>query len=224
MIRAGLFAALLPVAAAAQSPVSLPAGCEGYVTVQKRSCTVSHYFTCDGDPEGHQWRVDYGEVGMLYMGRIDAETQGIESFHIEANSVERLAPNPADPASLTELLATGRDEWDFQTVSDPLAVTIFRGHDELTGNQVTIDGVTLDETIFDVTATDPTGAELWRVTGSEFVSREWRTFLSGVRVVTTPDEQYETDARPVEFLFPGEEGFLSATPRHECSNVLSKGQ
>ena len=223
MIRA-IVIAMLPVAAVAQSPVSLPAGCNAYVTIQKRSCIVSHNFTCDGDEPGHQWRVDYGEAGMLYMGRIDAETQWIESFHIRADVVERLAPDPIDPASLSDLLAHGRDDWDFRTVSDPYAVTVFRGHDELTGNQVTIDGVTLEETVFDVTATDPSGVELWHVTGSEFVHREWRTFLSGVRVVTTPDDQFETDGRPVEFIFPGEAGFLSATPRHECGLVMSKGR
>ena len=224
MIRALALALLLPAAAAAQSPVNLPAGCEAYVTIQKRSCVVTHNFTCDGDPAGHQRRVDYTEEGMIYMGRIDAETQWIESFHIRADVIERLAPDPADPASLTDLLQTGRDTWDFQTVSEPPAITVYRGHDELTGNQIVIDGVTLEETVFDVIASDPSGAELWRVTGSEFVHRDWRIFLSGVRVVTTPSEQFETDGRPVEFIFPGEPGFLSATPRHDCGNVMSKGQ
>lgn len=213
---------LLPGIAVAQAPVSLPAGCDAYVTIQKQSCIVSHVFTCEADPEGHQRRVDYDRTGMTYMGRIDAETQWIESFHIRTDNVERLAPDPTDPASLTELLATGIDTWDFQTMSEVYGVTTYRGFDRLTGERVTIDGVVLDQTEFEVTVTGPSGAVLWSVEGREFVHRDWRMFLSGQRSVTTELEQYQTDARPVEFIFPGEPGFLTSEPRHGCGDMMSK--
>lgn len=222
MIRfAGLL--LLPVTAAAQAPVSLPAGCEAYVTIQKRSCIVSHVFTCDTDPEGHQRRVDYDEDGMTYMGRIDRETQWIESFHVRADSVERLSPSPRDPASFTELTETGIDSWDFQTTSEPFAVTTYRGYDRLTGETVTIDGVALEVTEFEVTVTDGLGGFLWSVEGREFMNRDWRIFLSGVRTITTRLDEYETDGRPVDFIFPGEPGFLSAEPQNDCGELMSKG-
>ena len=208
---------------AAQAPVSLPAGCDAYVTIQKRSCIVSHVFTCDADPAGHQRRVDYDEDGMTYMGQIDNETQWIESFHVRAESVERLSPSPADPASFSELIGTGIDSWDFQTVSEPFAVTVYRGYDRLTGEKVTIDDVTLELTEFEVTVTDGLGGFLWSVEGQEFINRDWRIFLSGVRTVTTRTDSYQTDGRPVDFIFPGEPGFLSAEPLHDCGEVMSKG-
>jgi len=221
MIR---FAALLllPGLAVAQAPVSLPAGCDAYVTIQKRSCIVSHLFTCEADPAGHQRRVDYDETGMTYMGRIDAETQWIESFHVRAQNVERLVPEPADPASFSELVETGIDSWDFRTDSDAFSVTAYRGFDRLTGQSVTIDGVALDETEFEVTVTDGMGGFLWSVEGREYIHRDWRVFLSGIRSVDTGADEYQTDGRPVEFIFPGEPGFLSATPLHDCGEMMSK--
>ncbi len=85
-----------------------------------------------------------------------------------------------------------------------------------------IDGVTLEETAFDVVATDTSGAELWLVTGNEYIMRDWRTFLSGTRTVTLPDETFETDGRPVDFAFPGEAGFLALSPRFDCGVMMSK--
>lgn len=215
--------ALIPFPALAQAPVTLPMGCEAYVTIQKRSCIVSHVFTCSDDPAGHQRRIDYSESGMTYMGLIDAETQWIESFHAQDARVERLAPGAPDPASLTELVETGLDTWDFQTLSDTYGVTAYRGYDRLSGREVTIDGVTLDETEFEVTVTDGYGEFLWSVSGHEYIHRDWRIFLSGIRTVTTPTDAYETDGRPVEFIFPGEPGFLSATPIYDCGQMMSKG-
>ncbi len=224
MIRAvaiGLaLAAPAPLWAAGQ--IALPQGCTGYVTVQKRGCTVSHLFTCTADPTGNQRRIDLDEDGMIYMGQTDAETQWIESHHIVAGTVDRLGPDPLDPASFTELVETGRDTWDFTTTSEPFAVTVYRGEDRLTGRTEVVDGVTLEETAFEVVVSDPLGGELYRVQGNEYIQRDWRTFVSGVRTITMPDEQFETDGRPVEFAFPGEPGFLANRPQYDCGMMMSK--
>lgn len=228
MIRTALFslAALsgltLPGAVAAQA-VSLPAGCEAYVTVQKRSCTVSTLFRCAADPEGHQRRMDFDEDGLTYTGMIDAETRWVESYYAADAYTDRLAPNPVDPASFTDLIATGYDDWDFGTVSDLYGETYYRGYDRLTGVVETIDGVTIEQTEFDVVAYDALGTELWRTVGNEYIHRDWRTFLSGTRTVTTATDVFETDGRPVEFAFLGEAGFLSTEPRYDCGAMLSKG-
>lgn len=222
MIR--LLAPLLLLAApAAAQTVSLPAGCEAYVTVQKRSCIVSTLFRCAADPEGHQRRMDFDEDGLVYAGMIDAETRWVESFYVSGAYTDRLAPNPADPASFTALIETGYDDWDFSTISDPYAETIYRGYDRLTGVVEEIDGVTLEQTEFNVVAYAPDGLELWRTTGNEYINRDWRTFLSGTRTVTTPTEVFETDGRPVEFAFPGEDGFQTTQPLYDCGVMLSKG-
>lgn len=227
MIRPLAMACLLANPVTAQSMgqsdnIALPAGCTAYVTIQKRGCNVSHLFTCEGDPEGYQRRIDLNEEQVVYAGIIDAETEWIESNHFLSGSTDRLAPGAPDPASLTDLIQTGQDTFEFSTISDPFGVTVYKGSDVLTGVTVTIDGVQLEETYFEVIASDPSGVELWRVKGNEYISRDWRTFLSGSRTVTTPSDVFETDGRPVEFVFPGESGFLSARPRHDCGVMLSR--
>ena len=202
----------------AQDNFSLPAGCTGYVTVQKRGCVVSHLFTCQGDPAGHQRRVDMTEAGLAYLGTIDAETNWIESDHIAAGYSETLVPGGADPASFTQLLATGHDDWDFQTTASDGFSSRSVGTDDIIDPNVVIDGVALQMTNFVIRVTDPvSGVELWRGGGHEYIHPEWRTFLSGIRTITTPTETYDTDNSPVEFAFPGEGGFLSSKPRYGCS-------
>ncbi len=217
----GILALAAP--AAAETTFSLPQGCTGYVTVQKHGCSVSHLFTCEGDHAGHQRRVDMDESGMTYMGVIDAETQWVESFHASTGETTRLAPGAADPANFSELLATGRDGMDFQTTSDMFGMNRYKGEDRLTGETVVIDGVTLQRTEFDMVVTDDAGNTIWTVTGSEFIHPEWRTFLSGTRKYVTTTDEFEEDQSPAAFIFPGEPGFLSSTPRYDCGVVVSQG-
>lgn len=223
-MRLAIAAALIlsPTLAAAQARTfSLPQGCTAYLTVQSKACQVSHHFTCEGDPEGLQRRVDLDEEGVSYIGAIDAEAQWMESFHVNAGYSERLGDNPADPASFSELTATNRDSYDFTMVSDQIGTTRFVGEDTLTGEVVTIDGVTLDRTAYQIRAIAEDGTELWRAEGNEFISREWRMFLSGVSRYSTPNGDFEDDNSPVEFIFPGDAGFLSANPKFGCGVVMS---
>ena len=211
----------VPVQSQSVETFALPAGCTAYVTVQSKDCTVDHHFTCEGDVEGTKRRVSLDEEGLTYVGEIDFETQWVQSFHPRSNFTETLAPNPADPASFTELLDTGIDTYDFRTTSDQVGTTRYVGADELTGRTVTIDGVTLEETAYQITAYNEAGDEVWAAKGNEFISRDWRRFLSGTGVVTVPGDSYEKDGSPVEFIFPGEAGFLSANPKHGCGVVMS---
>ncbi len=210
-----------PAAAQQTDKFRLPAGCDAYLTVQDRSCSVDHHFRCDTDPSGHQRRVSFDEEGMTYLGMIDAETQWIQSFHARAGSTERLAPAPNDPASFSQLIATGRDDYDFVTLSDKYGPTHFKGTDTLTGRDVEIDGVVLQETAFQITATTPDGTVLWTSQGNEFISRDWQMFVSGTGTTTTPTDSFEKDDTPVEFIYPGEPGFLSTRPKHGCGVMLS---
>lgn len=210
-------------AAAQDTPrtFSLPAGCNAYLTVQSESCQVSHYFQCADDTQGHQRRVTLDEGGMTYAGEIDREAQWISSFHVLSDHRERLESNPDERASLTDLIETGVDDYDFQTLSDEIGTTRYVGQDTLTGRQVTIDGVTLDETTYDITAFDAAGNEIWSAEGREFINRNWRMFLSGTGTVTSPGGSVERSNRPVEFIYPGEAGFLSSSPKHGCGIAIS---
>ncbi len=186
------------------------------------ACTVSHHFTCDADPEGWQRRVDMDEGGIAYFGAIDSETQWIESNHVLTEHSERLAPNPADPASFTGLISTNLDTFDFETLSDEIGPTRYVGQDRLTGETVTIDGVTLDRTEYSIKAFMPDGTLVWSGEGSEYISRDWRMFLSGTGTIIAGGESTTSDDAPVEFIMPGEPGFLSVSPKHGCGVVMSK--
>ena len=210
------------VAQDAPATFSLPAGCDAFLTVQTESCQVGHHFTCQGDPEGHQRRVTLDEQGMTYVGEIDGETQWISSFHVLSGHRERLESNPVERASISDLIQTGVDDFDFRTLSDEIGTTRYVGQDTLTGREITIDGVTLAETTYDITAFDEAGNEIWSAQGREFISRNWRMFLSGTGTVTTPEGQYERSNKPVEFIYPGESGFFSDRPKFEC-NVIESG-
>lgn len=225
-IAAGaLMAAALPLAASAQSPqFSLPANCTAFLTIQMRSCTVSHHFTCSDDPTGHQRRVDLDQNGMVYLGTIDAEAQWVSSYHPLSDHYETLAPDPVDPASFSRLAASGLDSYDFRTFSDQIGTTRYVGQDTLTGRTVTIDGVTLEETEFQIAAYDPDGTEIWRSAGNEFISRDWAMFLSGTSTVAIGVESFDIDDTPVEFINPGETGFLSSQPKHGCGAVVSRAE
>ncbi|MCB5199283.1 hypothetical protein LGQ03_08520 [Loktanella sp. TSTF-M6] len=224
MIRVGALLCVLagPVTAQAPDTFSLPAGCDAFVTIQSRSCSVEHHFTCAGDAEGVKRRVSLSEDGLTYAGSTDTEAQWLDSFHPFTGHSERLESSPADPASLTELLETGRDSYDFTTLSDQVGPTRYVGADTLTGEVVTIDDVTLRRTAYQITAYAADGTELWSSAGNEYVSDDWRMFIGGTGRVTVPGDAYDKNDSPVEFIFPGEPGFLSANPKHDCGVMLSQ--
>ncbi|MBS1301802.1 hypothetical protein [Loktanella sp. SALINAS62] len=224
MIRATAFLCVLAGPAIAQTPdtFSLPAGCSAFVTIQSRSCAVEHHFTCDADGAGVKRRASLNEDGLVYLGSTDSESQWLNSFHPVTGHAERLESDPADPASLTELLRTGRDSYDFVTLSDEIGPTRYVGEDRLTGEVVTIDDVTLQRTEYQITAFAPDGREMWSSAGNEFVSDDWRMFIGGTGRITVPGDSFEKNDSPVEFIFPGEPGFLSANPKHDCGVMMSQ--
>ena len=213
----------LPVAATGQTSqtFTLPEGCDAYLTVQSASCQVDHHFTCVGDPEGHKRRVSFDEEAMTYFGTIDNETQWVGSFHPLTGHSEELEESPVDPASFSELIETGRDSYDFKTLSEEIGTTRYVGADELTGNTITIDDVTLEETNYQITAYDEAGDEMWSSKGQEYINRNWRMFMAGTGVITVPGDTFEKNDTPVEFIYPGERGFLSINPKHGCGVVMS---
>ncbi len=217
-------AILWATGAQAQDTFSLPQGCDAFVTVQNADCSVDHHFICTRDPEGIKQRVSLDEQGLTYLGSTDRETQWINSFHPLTGHSERLEDSPVDPASLSELIETGKDTYDFKTLSDEVGTTRYVGQDSLTGREITIDDVTLAETEYNITAFAEDGTEIWSSSGNEFISRDWRTFLAGTSVTETSNGQFESNGRPVEFIYPGEPGFLSANPKHGCGVVMSSFQ
>lgn len=219
-MKLALFIAVLAAPVAAQD-VGQPKGCTAFLTVHTRSCSVDHYFRCPTDNKGDVHRTEYSENGMTYMGTTDVEAQWITSHHIAGEFTEVLEHNPAKPASFSDLLATSVNEYDFVTMSQENGPTNYIGRDTLTGKQVMIDGVTLDETTYEVTSYDDEGSMIFASKGREFISRDWRIFFGGQGTVKTPERSFKTDNTPVEFIHPDETGFLSKKPKYGCDTLMS---
>ncbi|MDO6591364.1 hypothetical protein DS901_10190 [Loktanella sp. D2R18] len=216
------FIAASPAAAqTGPATFSLPVGCTAYLTTQNANCEVEHHFICESDPAGYQQRASLDERGMTFLAVIDAEAQWIKSYSPASGINERLLPDAADPASVSELITTGVDHYDFYSDRDPIGPVHYVGADRLTGREVTIDGVTLLETSYEITASAPDGTIEWSARGSEYVSPDWQRFFggTGVRSFSHGEESY--DERPIEFIFPGEPGFLSTRPKHGCGVAIS---
>jgi hypothetical protein len=189
------------------------------MTVQSKACRVSHYYKCAADAPGDQWRVDMDQEGPFFYSRIDREAQWLESYDPE---MQVLDPSPADPASFSELLSTGIDTWDFTVSKADGTGNRAVGYDRLTGQVVVIDGITLSQTEVDFTEYDLAGTVTRRSRGNEYLHPEWRMFFAGPGETDLGDGQWRPiDGSPVEFIFPGEEGFLETQPKYDCDALTA---
>jgi len=211
------------VTSAAAQEFSLPTGCEAYLTIQTQSCSVSHHFTCEFDASGEQRRATLDEEGLSYVGKINGEAEWVESFHLRSGHTERLSLS-SDSMSMTDLLGGEVDTWDFTTESAEIGDSRYVGYDQLTGESVVIDGVTLLRTEYALTSYDAEGNQVWEASGREFVHPDWRMFIGGESSYSTSDDTFDSNDTPVEFIFPGESGFLSVNPKHGCGVELSSYQ
>ena len=219
--------ALLPAAPAAaqgMARITPPAGCTAFLTVQSRGCTVSHSWTCEGDPEGTHWRLSMDEDGPFYLNYTDSEFRWLLSYELRSGAQNTLIQPEEDPASISDLFANGVDSMVFslihETDTGQRIQRNYTGFDRLTGDTVEIDGRILNRTEFSYEYDLGEGPR--RVEGNQYVSEDWRMFFGGMEVTTLPNgESFEGDYSPVEFAEPGERGFLSATPLYDCGDMMS---
>lgn len=201
----------------------VPDGCEAYLTVQQRSCMVAHHWRCDADPDGTRWRATVDQGGTFYVSFTDAEFRWLRAFNLRAGTNDTLIEPEPDPASLSELLATGNDAMVFsirEEGPDGVFQRDYTGFDRLTGATVDVDGETL--LVTDFAYEWETGNGPRQTEGSQFVHEEWGLFFGGVEVTTAPDgETSEGNYSPVEFAEPGEPGFLSMRPQYDCGAMMS---
>jgi hypothetical protein len=215
----------VPAALAADKAFQLPEGCTAFATAQLRSCQVAHYYTCSDDEQGEQWGAYLDGQGAYYLSKIDYETRWTVSQDLITGEVEVLGEEAADPASFTTLLQTGYDDFDFTTLTNGSELRRFVGWDELTGETVTIDGVTLERTRFDLSAYAADGSFLWRRTGAQFIHRDWRRFLSDVEDFENfAGDRVSSVSTPVDFAFPGDKDFLTVEPRYDCDVLSAEAQ
>ncbi|OWV61990.1 hypothetical protein CDZ98_05775 [Mameliella alba] len=218
---AGLAAlALLGGAGAVQAQGGLftpPEGCETYLTVQSRSCVVTNHYVCPQIDPDHRFRTDFGEAGPYFTSRIDDDGQWIESGPPDDPTRTRTVRPIPDPGSISELVENGIDSFDFtqrSTLDGPTRVT---GFDRIIG-EIEIDGEKLYRTEFEMTRRDASGRVIEHVRGREYVSDKHKRFFAGFAADVTEDERQANarDRSPVEFIYPGEQGFRGIYPRHDC--------
>ena len=219
MIRA-LPLCLLGTPALASDLFIPPVGCEGMLTVQSRSCEVTHVYTCSADAPGENWSVTFDADGPVFVDKIDFETQWLETYNVLDGARETLILPADDPASLTELLASGIDSYDFRLDTPEGDVRVV-GYDQIAGDPVTIDDEPLLPMVFEGRYEDADGVFM-TVSGTQYVSSKHRRFFAGTFVITEDGDTSEWDASPVEFIYPGEPGFFDKTPRYECSPTLAR--
>jgi hypothetical protein len=220
-MRTALLLSLAFATPAAAGSFTPPEGCTTYLTVQSRGCYVANYYRCEKDAAGDQWRADFDQEGLFYLSRIDSETQWVESIEMNPTVTQTLDPNPLDPASFSDLLATGYDSFAFSLSKDNGEHSNVRGFDRLTGKTVTIDGVTLQQTEYEYTETDDAGTILRQARGNEFIHKDWRNFFSGTSEWKNGEEWLPMDGTPMQFSEPGDKGFASTQPIFECDAVMS---
>jgi hypothetical protein len=208
-----------PVAADGWTP---PEGCAVYLTVQSRSCVVSHHYRCQSDPDGYQWRADFRQDDPAYLSLIDDEGQWLEGRSSQTDRIRRLVPNSSDPASMSKLLSSGLDTFDYMLSYNDGDQFRRKGSDRLTGRTVVIDGIELLETELEATERELSGELRARKRGNEYVHPEWRVFFGGSLERAEGDGPWQpSDGSPVEFIFPGEDGFLSTQPKYDCDVVTA---
>ncbi|MEO0487643.1 MAG: hypothetical protein AAF092_17220 [Pseudomonadota bacterium] len=220
MGRLFFLAWILTALPAAAEQTTLPEGCTGFVTIQYKLCSVTHHYTCQGDPAGIQHRMDMDEDGPYFISTIDEEAQWVESYAVRSGELDRLMPDATDPMSYTDLAQTGRDDFDFSTISNFGNELRYRGYDRLTGETVVIDDVPLLRTENYARAMTPDGTVQWEARGNEYIHLDWRLFLGGQSVRQTPEGPIIRDNAPMEFHFPGDDGFLSDTPKFNCGALI----
>ncbi|WP_303362090.1 hypothetical protein [Paracoccus sp. (in: a-proteobacteria)] len=200
-----------------------PAGCRLEVTVQNRGCTVSQHFRCDADPEGYQRSAIFSQDGLTYLSVIDAETRWIESASPTVGMTDTLEDEAEAHASLSRLIETGRDDFDFWTVSNSGERLHHQGWDELTGETVIIDGVELEQTRFQLTTRFENGETMLTRSGQQFISRVMGRFYGGVETSTDwTGATVNSNDSPVTFAFPGKPGFGSITPQYDCDMLMTQ--
>lgn len=210
-----LCAAGLP--AWAETVFTPPEGCRLEMTVQLASCSITQYYRCDADPKGHQRAAVVDAAGeVVHLSYIDAETRWLETRDPRRDLIEVIATE-ADPASLTALMKTGRDDYDFTTEDNSGLVVRHQGYDRLIGEEAEIDGVRLQITEFDIFGTIVDGEFFYSRSGRQYVSPDHGRFYGGIE-----DWGDWTGAKgrgndsPVRFLLPEDSGFGGMQPLFGC--------
>jgi hypothetical protein len=223
--RSGPFPAVLaalvlasPATAASFAP---PKGCDAFLTVQSRECSVSLLWRCGAEADSPFWEANFSDDGLQSVVSYSPKYQWLDSVYMWDSSREELVPPATDPIDLDSLMETGIDTYDFiMRRSEPQGARDVRmvGADQLTGATVTIDGYTLDTVATELQILTEDGSVEYHSRGIQYVSRDLRLFFLGPETVTGVDGMAaDYDSTPVDIIRPGEPGFGATVPLYDCN-------
>ncbi len=196
-----------------------PEGCEVFLTVQSKQCSVSNLYRCDTDTGGFAEAMFDGE-GMSAVVTYRAGYQWQDSLYMWDNSRERLVEPAEDPIDLPTLTDEGIDTFRFTmhrtAPGEDREITIV-GADMLSGETTVIDGMTLDIVQTQLQILTEDGTVEYQSRGVQYLNRELGLFFLGPEeVLDDTGEATPYDNSPVDFIHPGEPGFAQTLPLYEC--------
>lgn len=199
----------------------LPEGCEAFLTVQNRNCSVTLMWRCNVAPQGDIWGASFSDYGLESISNYAASYQWLDTVYTWDQSREQFTPPAADPIELNRLLDTGSDSYDFimrRSLLEESYDIHITGSDHLTGETEVIDGVELDKVATEMLITADDGTVEYQSHGFQYFSRELGQFFLGIANVIGGDgSSTQYNDSPMDFILPGEPGFGATTPLYECS-------
>jgi hypothetical protein len=205
-------AALAPLPCVAQT-YDLPKGCTAFLTIQGQGCQVRHLWTCTSDTEGEFWFASMGVDGVTIISQLSYGSQNLFASFPLSGRTETIAI-ARDPVDFDAYIANGQDSYDYDFVDDAGAVMTATGEFTTIDGTVEIDGRSLQQ--FErrfVTALPGQETQVTITTG--YVDSGLHTFYTG-RSWYEDNPKNVIDRTPVDFIFPGEPGFLSTLPSYGC--------
>lgn len=202
--------------------MDLPDGCTGVLTIQLQNCTVINHWICPSDPPSQYRLATYDTTGQPIRRRLMDGLTGLE-LQGGLNGTRVMTFTHTDTEDHATLMQTGRDTYRSVAQIDGSFHARLTGESILTGQTTQIDGVTLHEvqstTLF--TATSDTTS---RKRVMQYVMDQGALaidiWVPGA-VIDIPTGEVVLDFSAVDFVWPGDAGFMTTRPTVNCGPMTS---
>ena len=214
----GFWPLLLPMPVLADPVMDVPQGCTGFLTIQLENCSVLNHWRCERDPSGRY------SVTKIDSDQTEIQQQVLEGLSLLEMTVvqhdQRITVDQIDLEEYHELLEKGADTYASVLRYDDSGYHIaLQGQNELTGKTVVIDGVDLLEVKSTSEFTHPSG-QITRKTVMQYIMPSGPLWVPD-RIMETGPDNVIAHLGPVDFVWPGQDGFMTRVPRFNCSPPLS---
>lgn len=201
----------IPAVPAVAEPWSIPDGCFPVVTIQSEGCYVRYVVSCPGMDDASTVVLAKGKDGTLIATAFDKD--GATMF-TGPEGAGMLLEDRTDLFSVSRLKEAGADDFDYTMARKDGSEVRFAGTATLTGETVEIDGRSL-QVLATRQAATPAGAATVESEITALFDRELGMVITAeARDAATG--KVVLQRRPVEFLFPGEDGALATEPSIGC--------